>query len=119
MYSISRGQITSANKKFTSIDNEYRIIFNNESHIFEYQPSEKDEKQFQRYKFNFVPIKAILESIHELKQLDVCGRALCDGLWDNIEVVSGREPVRGRLAFTLKDQSEESINVYLWGELSF
>ena len=32
---ISKGSVTDANKKFTSISNDYRLIFNNDSSIIE------------------------------------------------------------------------------------
>eukprot|EP00347_Sterkiella_histriomuscorum_P022069 403331791 len=129
IYVIGKGQIANANKKFTSIQNDYRIIFTEHSHVQEYV-SMKDEveskqshqsEHFQRFKFNFLKISDVLSCIHNLKQIDVIGINISkDPKRDDIEVKFdyGKNNVKGRLILEIVDNSNESINVTLWGELS-
>ncbi len=45
VYNIGHGQIATANKKFTSIDNDYRIIFNANSIIEEVKIGDAEEEE--------------------------------------------------------------------------
>ena len=125
IYTLTKASIANANKKFTSIQNDFRIIFTTNTEIKEYIPKE-DERQsvesskFQRHRFNFVSISEILHEIHELKQIDVCGIVDSGTKYDMLEInfEHGKGKVNGRLSFTLIDKTLESIPINLWGELS-
>lgn len=74
----------------------------------------------QRAKFNFVTIRDIIDSVHDMKQLDLCGINITkEPKKDDIEVkYDGKQKLKGRLTFAIVDRTEEAINVNLWGELS-
>jgi hypothetical protein len=62
-----------------------------------------------------------MSNIHDLKQIDVCGvniskQPQIDDIQVNFE--HGKGKIKGRQIFTLIDNSNECINVNLWGELS-
>ncbi|CDW83621.1 replication protein a 70 kda dna-binding subunit-like [Stylonychia lemnae] len=132
IYTFTQAQIANANKKFTSVKNDFRIIFNQNSVITDYIEPKKEEskdstntesesEQILRYKFNFVSIFDIMTSIHDLKQIDVCGiNVTKDPKKDDIDVKFdyGKKTLKGRLVFTLVDNTNEVINVNLWGDLS-
>ena len=71
-------------------------------------------------KFNFFAIGDILDNIHELRQLDVCGIVHTSTQYDLIEVNfdHGKGKVKGRLSFQLIDRDADMITVYLWGDMS-
>ncbi len=48
IYTLTKAQMTHANKKFTSIQNDFRIIFTTYTEIKEYVPKE-DERQSVEY----------------------------------------------------------------------
>ena len=127
VYVITKGQIATANKRFTSIQNDFRVIFTEYSVIQEFVHgsggggSQSDESmKSMRQKFNFVTIEEIVVHINELRQLDVCGIVCSSPQYDGIQVNfdHGKGPVKGRLIFNIMDRSSDIITVYIWGELA-
>ncbi|TNV82512.1 hypothetical protein FGO68_gene2808 [Halteria grandinella] len=121
IYLFSKSQVTTANKKFTSIQNDYRIIFNEKTVVLEHKQNEQKEVPiFQKLKFNLISIGHILSEIHELKSLDVCGVVHSSVQNEGIEVKfeHGKGNVKGKMVFSIIDRMNDMITVYLWGDLS-
>jgi len=103
VYRFGDASVANANKKFTSIQNDYRIIFKSDSLI---EPADAEEIKVKAA-FNFTPIREVHE-ISEIQQLDVCGLVLCEIGREKDLVASfdhGKETQVGRLGFTIRDFS--------------
>lgn len=91
-YLFYNGQIKSANKKYTSIKNDYQISFNKETEIKEIE--EDDNIKAPEEVFAFSTLKEI-KSLPNDSRVDFIGVVLTVGDLDEISLKSGRvKPVR-------------------------
>ena len=68
VYLFSNGCVKMANKKFTSIKNDFCIVFEKNAQILEVE----DDGSIAAQAFEFNDIKAI-QDVQQMKTLDVCG----------------------------------------------
>lgn len=115
-FTFGKAEIAPANKKFTSIDHDFRIIFKEFSLI---RLCGKGKKKLDKVHFNFRPL-IDLKEITEIKQIDVIGTALVDAEYEPREyhMKHGKESLEGKTSFVIQDKNMTSINVYMWGELA-
>lgn len=99
-----------ANPKFTSIKNDYCIVFETNSQIIEVE----DDGSIALQNFDFAPIKSI-EHIGHMKSLDVIGVII--DITDQETVKLKNKAQKFRKYITIVDESSCSISITLWGEM--
>jgi replication factor A1 len=109
VYFFSNGKLKIANKKFSSIKNDYEITFDDRAHIERAQDGGAIAKQH----FDFVPI-ARLASLPPDTTLDIIGLVKEVGEVVSITTKAGKEVEKRDL--TLVDDSMASIGLTLWGD---
>jgi len=109
VYYFSNGKLKIANKKFTSIKNDYEVTFDDRAHIERAQDAGAIAKQH----FDFVPI-ARLATVAPDTTVDIIGLVKEIGEVVSITTKAGREVEKRDL--TLVDDSMASIALTLWGE---
>lgn len=111
IFTFSNGQVKLANKRFTSIKNDYCLTFSKDSIC---EKCAEDE-EIQSVSFTFTG----LDSIEELVQshtVDVIGVVLEVGPSSSINMKDGK--VREKRTLTIGDESNVSIDVTLWGSVT-
>jgi len=109
VYLFSNANVKMANKKFTSVKNDFCIIFEKHAQIQEV----KDDGSINEQAFEFVKIATIEESV-QLKSADVLGVVTETSDMEEIKLKSGQS--KSRKHITITDQSMCSINLTLWGD---
>ncbi|KAL5017372.1 hypothetical protein ScPMuIL_006961 [Solemya velum] len=109
IYYISRGSLKTANKQYTSIQNDYEMSFNNDTVI---EPCEEDV-ELPTLTFDFVQINA-LESKQPNSMIDIIGIVKTA---NDISTVTGRQSQKEikKRDLQLVDQSGMVVNLTLWG----
>ena len=111
VYTFSNGLVKLANKRFTSIKNDFCLTFSRDAIC---EPCEEDD-EIKGTSFNFTP----LESIRDLVQshiVDVCGVILDVGPTSSINMRNGSQ--REKRSMTIGDESNVCIGVTLWGNVA-
>ena len=99
IYLFSDGNIKLANKKYTSVPNDFSITFEEHSRITE----AKDDKTITQVAFNFTTIEKI-QHIQKYKSVDIVAVILDCQEKENVNTRSSTTP-RVRSMFTLMDDS--------------
>jgi replication factor A1 len=110
VYYVTRGQLKTANKKFTSIDNEYEMSLSNDTVI---EPCNDDVSDLPEVNFQFVTI-ANLEKRDKDSLVDVIGICKSNGDLQNLVSRTTNRDLKKR-DFVLVDSSKKEITVTLWG----
>ncbi|XP_046981582.1 replication protein A 70 kDa DNA-binding subunit [Schistocerca americana] len=111
VYFISRCQLKPANKKFTSVNNDYEMTFTGETTVV---PCHEDVTDIPHITFNFVPLNKLAET--DLTAIvDVIGVLKAAG---GVEVFTARTTNREmkKREVTIVDQSNTAMALTLWGE---
>lgn len=112
VYYISNCTLKPANKKFSSINNDYEMSFTHSTTVV---PCNEDEVgDMPQVKYNFVPLKSILETSPD-ENIDVLG--VCIDAAD-VSSVTGKtnQKTYTKRDVTLVDQSLGSVTLTLWGK---
>lgn len=111
VYYISKCQLKSANKQFSTLNNDYEMTFTNETTV---QPCDDDESCIPKMQFNFVPI-AQIANIEPKAAVDVIGVCKETG---EIQRFTGRTNNKEfiKREITLVDSSNASVALTLWGD---
>ena len=109
VYLFSNGSVKMANKKFTSVKNDFCIIFDKNSQIHE----AKDDGSIAAQSFDFVKIGDIQEII-QARTIDVCGIVSQIGDRATINLKSGESKVK--MQIQLMDDTNNSISLTMWGD---
>jgi replication factor A1 len=109
VYLFSGGKVTMANKKFSSIPNDFTIWFNKTSKI---EPV-ADDGQIQRVSLQVNSISS-LESAQQAKLVDVIGVVVEAGQKDSIKLKDGS--VKDKRNIQIMDASHSKVVVSFWGE---
>lgn len=109
VYLISGGYVKIANKKFTSVKNDYCINFTKNTNVQE----AVSEGGIATQHFEFIKIAEIEEQMTN-KSIDVIGSVVHSGPKDEIKLKSGE--MKSKKLITLADDSNCSINLTLWGD---
>lgn len=110
VYFITRGVIKTANKKFSTLNNDYELTFSGETQVFPCH--DFDDLQMPAVKFNFI-------QLNKVKDVDVDGIVdvigVCQITGDLVNLVSKttRKELKKR-DVTIVDKSLSSINITLW-----
>ena len=110
VYLFSNGVVKMANKRFTSIRNDFCIVFEKNAQINEVE----DDGSIAEQAFDFTNIKGIQE-ILQMKTLDVVGIITEISEKETVQLRSGQQKIRKYV--TLIDDSNCSISLTLWGEM--
>lgn len=110
VYTFSNGKVTMANKRFSSIKNDFTIIFEEHANIEE----QADDGTIQAQAFEFVEIKD-LQDEKANRTVDLCSLVAEVGESDTIKLKSGAEKQRRQV--TLADDSNCAIGLTLWGTM--
>jgi replication factor A1 len=110
IYVFSNGLVKMANKKFTSVKNDFCIVFEKNSEIHE----AVDDGSISNQAFEFSKIAEITD-IMPLKVVDTIGIISELGETEEINLKSGQKKARRHIQ--LVDDSDKSISLTLWGEL--
>lgn len=113
VYKMSGGQIKMANKKFTTIKNDYQITFDERADIVEIQDQGNTIKQGQMYQFT--PISELQNIIGSSTMVEVIGVITEDRGVMQIQIRSTGEN-KDKRTITLADESGVSVGVTFWGE---
>jgi len=108
VYLFSNGNVKMANKRFTSLTNDFCIIFEKHAGIQEV----KDDGSIAKQAFEFKKIATIEEAV-QIKSIDIMGVVCEVREKEEIKLKSGVSKVRKYI--TLADQSMCSISLTLWG----
>lgn len=111
IYTFSNGQVKLANKRFTSIKNDYCITFGNDALV---RRCEEDD-EIESVTFAFTRLDQI-ESIVQQCTLDVIGVILDVGPTSTINLRDGK--VKQKRSLTIGDESHVSIGVTFWGSVT-
>jgi replication factor A1 len=109
VYYISKGTLKIANKKFTSIPNEYELSLDRNSQI----TLCNDAGDIPSMHYNFVPIQSI-NDIQKDEVVDVLGVAVTIGECTAIVTKQGKELKKRNI--TLVDRTGVCIDFTLWGD---
>lgn len=110
VYLFSNGCVKMANKKFTSIKNDFCIVFEKNAQIIEVV----DDGSIAAQAFEFCDIKMIQE-VQQMKTLDVCG--IIAEVSDNEMVNLRKGSQKTRKYVTLIDDSGCAISLTLWASM--
>nr|UBR27748.1 replication protein A1 [Locusta migratoria] len=111
VYFISRCQLKPANKKFTSVNNDYEMTFTGETTVV---PCHEDVTDIPHITFNFIPLNKLADT--DLSAIvDVIGVLKATG---GVEVFTARTTNREmkKREITIVDQSNTAMALTLWGE---
>ena len=108
IFTFSNGLVKLANKRFTSIKNDYCLTFSRDSIV------EKcaDDEEIESVSFTFTGLDRI-EELVQSHTVDVIGLILEVGQTNSIKMRDGKE--RDKRTLTIGDESNKCINVTLWG----
>lgn len=109
VFLIGRGSVKYANKRFSTLKNDYEISLDKNALI---QPTE-DDPSIPFYKFNFVDI-ADLGGHAKDETIDILGAVLESGAIQDIRTQAGNE-LQKRVV-KVGDSSNAQVEVTLWGE---
>ena len=98
-----------ANKKFTSISNDYSIIFDKNSEIIEVE----DDIKIQEQGYCFVRIGDI-NKLDQLRTIDIIGVITTVGELSQV-VLKTTGAHKDRRNITIVDESKMQIQISLWG----
>lgn len=108
IFTFSGGYVKLANKRFTSIKNDYCLTFSNHAIIERCE----DDEEIQSVSFTFTGLDRI-EELVQSHTVDVIGIVLELGQTNSINMKDGK--VREKRTLTIGDESNVCINVTLWG----
>jgi replication factor A1 len=109
VFYFSGGKIKMANRKFSSVNNDYEITFDQHSEITPAQ----DDTQIQQMNYNFKKI-AQIESLSADANIDVIGIVKNVGQVQEIMSKAGKQLFKRDLS--LVDDSNAEVKVTLWNE---
>lgn len=113
VYTFTQGQVKVANKKYTTIPNDFCLVFDTWATIIEQQG---DETQYQGGGFNFTTLKQVQEWVGDnLVLIDVIGVITEVEPLGQITVRSTGEQ-RDKRTVTLTDDTNVSIKGTFWGD---
>lgn len=110
VYLFSNGCVKMANKKFTSIKNDFCIVFEKTAQIIEVE----DDGSIDMQAFEFCDIKGI-QDVQQMKTVDVCGIIAEVSESELINLRKGSQKVRKYV--TLIDDSGCAISLTLWATM--
>ncbi|XP_015920041.1 replication protein A 70 kDa DNA-binding subunit [Parasteatoda tepidariorum] len=108
VYYLSKAQLKTADKRYSSLKNEYELTFNNDTTVM---PCE-ESTSIPSLRFDFVPI-AEIEQVEKDTNIDVIG--VCKSCTDATTLISkqGKELVKREVK--LVDRSNKEVSLTLWG----
>ncbi|XP_064619964.1 replication protein A 70 kDa DNA-binding subunit-like [Lineus longissimus] len=109
IYYVSKGTLKTANKQYSSVNNDYEMTFNNETTIV---PSD-DDGSLPTVKFDFCPIQN-LGNVAANTTVDVIGVVKQAGDATTITSRSTNKEFTKR-DLTIVDQSKVAVSLTLWG----
>jgi replication factor A1 len=110
VYTFSGGQIKMANKRFTSIPNDYCITFDNHTDIQECS----DDTMIKQEGFQFTQINRI-KDLGPGSTVDIIGAIMEVGQLGSILTKSGDS--RQKRELKIADESNAQISITLWGSV--
>ena len=119
-YLISKCEISAANKKFTTIKHDFRVIFKPDSLIEEVRESQRPKNVpgvNTPTKLNLATVRDILRRMDpNLFVVEVYGRIASCSAYEDITVNHSGKQLVGRYQIHLQDlHSEDAIRVNMWG----
>lgn len=110
VYLFSNGCVKMANKKFTSIKNDFCIVFEKNAQIIDVE----DDGSIAAQAYEFCDIKAI-QDVQQMKTLDVCGVIAEVSETEMVNLRKGNQKIRKYV--TLIDDSGCAISLTLWATM--
>lgn len=110
VYLFSNGCVKMANKRFTSIKNDFCIVFEKNAQIIEIE----DDFSIAQQAFEFCDINSIQE-VQQMKTIDVCG--VVAEVSENESVTLKKGSQKNRKYITLVDDSGCAISLTLWSTM--
>lgn len=111
IYLFSNGSVKIANQKFTSIKNDFCLVFDKQADIVEVP----DDSSIQEKGFNFIPMKEII-LIDRTKTIDVIGILHRNGELIDCELKSGMKKEKRTICVT--DEGGFTVQICLWGDIA-
>ncbi|XP_077995285.1 replication protein A 70 kDa DNA-binding subunit-like isoform X1 [Glandiceps talaboti] len=112
VYFITRGNLKTANRQYTSIKNDYEMSFNNETQLMPCEDQDVDD--IPNVQFDFKPIDT-LENIEKDNMVDVIGVCKSVGDVTTITTRATNKEVTKR-DIQIVDDSEKVVSMTLWGD---
>eukprot|EP00347_Sterkiella_histriomuscorum_P004608 403359819 len=109
IYLFSNGQVKLANQKFTSIKNDFCLVFDKQADIKEVP----DDTSINQNGYNFVTVKDIL-TMEKSKVVDIIAVIINPGNLIELQTKAGQNKVKRLI--TIADDSYMSVNVCFWTE---
>ncbi|XP_035689920.1 replication protein A 70 kDa DNA-binding subunit-like isoform X1 [Branchiostoma floridae] len=109
VYFFSKGSLKTANKQYTSIQNDYEMSFNNDTTVVLCE----DEADLPSIQYNFVPIEK-LEEMNPNTIIDLIG--VCKS-YGEVTTITTRQTNRevNKRDLQVVDMSGKQVNLTLWG----
>ena len=109
MYIVQNGSIKMANRRFTTIPNDYCITFNDST---TFEPAEEDSSISQTgYTFKKI---SELTGLQTKSSVDVIGRITEVSALSSIKLKNGDD--KARRTITIEDESNSSVDITFWGD---
>lgn len=112
VYSVSRGNLKLANKRFSAIPNEYELTLNADAEV----ELVNDDTEIETQKFDFVGIDAI-QQVAADEYVDIIGIAKIVGPISHIKSQRTQKELTKR-SITITDSSLLAVDITLWGEMA-
>ena len=109
VYIFTNGTVKIANKKFTSIKNDFSLIFDRNARI----DKAEDDSNIDTQGFHFFNIKQI-EELKEITTIDFIGVVHYVGPITMINLKNGKQKERRNIIMT--DDSGLTVNLWFWGD---
>ena len=117
VYYISNGKVKPANRKYSSVNNQYEMHFNERSEIEAVDLDSVATKLNFKVSYDFVKIKNLASFVGRKRMLDVVGVATNVGQLGSVKRKSdGSELLRRDV--TIVDESSLTVTVTLWDKLA-
>lgn len=111
VYTIKKGRVKVANKRYTHIKNDYQLDLSMDS-VVEFVG---DDTAISGMKYDFKPLSE-LSDMQDKSFVDVCG--ICDNVSDLQEFTSKAGKELTKRSFRIVDQSNHAVDCTLWGDLA-
>jgi len=109
VYTISKGQLKPAQKKFNRLPNEYELTLNSDAEV----TLVPDDSDIETNRFDFVPIEAI-QKVEPNEYVDLL--AIVTQISPISQIVTKSNQQLSKRTITLVDRSLCQVEVTLWGE---
>ncbi|CAM6098031.1 unnamed protein product [Calypogeia fissa] len=117
LYYISKGSLRAANKRYSTINNDYEMTLNEKSEVEEIPEEESSSFKVPLVTYNFVKLDELGPHVNGRALIDVIGVLQSVGSGTSIRRKSNNEEIPKR-ELVIADQSGKTVQLSLWNGLA-